>query len=426
MVIYWTAVVEPRLKTESQIVAKAMAQFRSNDIADALSTDRGQTKPDKVIKCMDLAIVLTNPATKTPFIKGIELEVDPDVVNIGEDTIISRGNVLCKSCYITEIPLYASETRELMGIAKFYMSMDFFRNLKNEMVVRFFEMSLIIIILISAVGFLTTLLIKPLNILSDYLMRKDAHDLSATPDLTGMVTIEIKMVKTAMDDLLVRAQAHALEINKAYTKLKNTQAQLVQTGRLASIGELAAGVAHELNQPLMVIKTTSQILPKYIDRMTKDQILDHMNTVKRNTERMTSIINHLRTFSRQKQAKYEAVDINKVINDAFLMIGQQLKLRNIMVEMRLDPQLPDCFGNLNQLEQVFLNLITNARDTLIEADEIKGRADPEYMGKLNITTRSSNEKDNSIEPTHKRKIHYNIKYVPPIRIILFCKFINQI
>ena len=65
--------------------------------------------------------------------------------------------------------------------------------------------------------------------------------------------------------------------------------------------------------------------------------------------------------------------------------------------MHLEPQLPDCYGNINQLEQVFLNFITNARDTLIEADEIKGRADPEYMGKLTIITRLSKEQDNSIE-----------------------------
>ncbi len=177
-------------------------------------------------------------------------------------------------------------------------------------------------------------------------------------------------------------------LKNAYSELKRTQSQLVQSGKLASIGELAAGVAHELNQPLMIIRGHAQLTQRNIAKgqIGIEAISKQLEPIERNTKRMMRIIDHLRTFSRQSKAEYHALDINTVIDDSFLMIGEQLRLRNITIEKHLEDQLPRIEGETNQLEQVFLNLITNARDAITEkASEERGEDAPADV--IAITTR---------------------------------------
>ena len=97
---------------------------------------------------------------------------------------------------------------------------------------------------------------------------------------------------------------------------------------------------------------------------TVDQLPAFFDTVERNTKRMIQIINHLRSFSRQSGTEMQQVNINQVINDAFLMIGEQLRLRNIETVKTLVENLPPIKGDPYQLEQVVLNLLTNARDAI--------------------------------------------------------------
>lgn len=180
-------------------------------------------------------------------------------------------------------------------------------------------------------------------------------------------------------------------LKRAYEKLQSTQAQLIQSAKLASIGELAAGVAHELNQPLMVIRSTAQ----FIDRAAKNERLDHdrlidlLRTLDRNTKRMMNTIDHLRVFSRQSPKDFTTVDVNRVVEDCFQMMGEQLRVHNIDVRKTLEPTFPRILGDANQLEQVFLNLITNARDALEQREQHeKANADGESqkIKKIEIRT----------------------------------------
>lgn len=156
------------------------------------------------------------------------------------------------------------------------------------------------------------------------------------------------------------------DLRQSHEDLQLAQIQLVQSAKLASIGELASGVAHELNQPLMVIRALAQFLLRKIKSgaLEKDSLKDKMDSIVKNTKRMMNIIDHLRTFSRQTPMESTALDINEVIHDSFMMMGEQLRLRNILVRRDLSPDLPMVLGNANHLEQVVLNLLTNARDAL--------------------------------------------------------------
>jgi C4-dicarboxylate-specific signal transduction histidine kinase len=176
---------------------------------------------------------------------------------------------------------------------------------------------------------------------------------------------------------------------QAYEELKIAQSQLVQSGKLASIGELAAGVAHELNQPLMVIRGYSQLIHRQMknQRLEEKELSELLETIERNTKRMITIINHLRIFSRQSTAGFQTVDLNRVIEDAFLMIGEQLRLRGIHVTKHLDGAGAFIQGDAHQLEQVFLNLLSNARDALSVSPS--GHQRRRSNRRIAITTRST-------------------------------------
>jgi PAS domain S-box-containing protein len=192
----------------------------------------------------------------------------------------------------------------------------------------------------------------------------------ATVLLTRMEVGEQTILQATVRDITVRK---ALEegLQKSYDDLKNLQTQLVQSGKLASIGELAAGVAHELNQPLMVIRGTAQLIERAARKggLTPEALPTQLEPIDRNTKRMTRIINHLRNFSRQSEMEFTPVEINHVIEECFLLIGEQLKLRDIVVERDLAPDLPKIRGDANQLEQVIVNLLGNSRDAVTEARE---------------------------------------------------------
>ena len=132
-------------------------------------------------------------------------------------------------------------------------------------------------------------------------------------------------------------------------ELKETQAQLVQAAKLAAIGELSAGVAHELNQPLTVMRMSAQLALRSLEKGASDagDLSKLGNVVQRNTKRMMNIINHLRHFSRMSEKTRVSVDMNRVIEECFLMIGEQLRLRDITVQKTLSPDLPRFNGDPN-------------------------------------------------------------------------------
>ncbi|MFN3476975.1 MAG: sensor histidine kinase, partial [Candidatus Methylomirabilales bacterium] len=147
--------------------------------------------------------------------------------------------------------------------------------------------------------------------------------------------------------------------------------------KLAAVGTLAAGVAHELNQPLMIIRGYAQELLAD-ERIADEEIREDLRRIEAQTTWMTTIITHLRDFSRQSKGQQQATDLNHVVRQVLIFLGQQLKLRNITVVQELDPTLPPVWADPLQLEQVLLNLLTNARDAM----EAAGR------GTLTIRTRA--------------------------------------
>jgi PAS domain S-box-containing protein len=151
-------------------------------------------------------------------------------------------------------------------------------------------------------------------------------------------------------------------LQDAYNKLKDAQEELIQSGKMAAMGQMAAGISHELNQPLTGIKGFTQAVLMDLDK--DSPIRQDLNRIVEQADRMDKIIKNIRLFARKSEFKTEELDINKPIQDALMLLSQQLKLHNIRVNRALAKGLPKIKGDPNQLQQVFLNLITNARDAM--------------------------------------------------------------
>jgi two-component system NtrC family sensor kinase len=178
-------------------------------------------------------------------------------------------------------------------------------------------------------------------------------------------------------------------VEERTTELRQTQVQLLQAEKMKSLGQLVAGVAHELNNPIGFVHANLQLLDEYVKKLmdgprseseaerVADSITRLLSRSREGTERVKKIVQDLRTFSRMDQAELQEVDINEEIDRTLALVEPRLKNR-IEVE-RVYGGLPRVRCYAGQLSQVFLNLLVNACDAI------------EERGTIRITTRPTEE-----------------------------------
>ncbi|MGD8962936.1 MAG: ATP-binding protein, partial [Desulfobacterales bacterium] len=186
------------------------------------------------------------------------------------------------------------------------------------------------------------------------------------------VNINISYAKYGKADVIVAATTDITEVVEKET-------QLIQAGKMTTLGVMAAGMAHEINQPLNVIQVCADFFLKMLNRGQKieDEDLRSMaNDIVANVERASGVIKHVRDFARQSEPVRTRVNINDPVNDVFKVLGHQLKVHDVSVRLDLDADIPDILAEHNRLEQVFINLVSNAIDAMDE----KGNR-PEFSDK---------------------------------------------
>src|SRR5919109_1157054 len=168
-----------------------------------------------------------------------------------------------------------------------------------------------------------------------------------------------------MSDLRETTEA----VQRREQELREKQEQLVQAGKLATLGELTTGVAHELNNPLNNIGLFVGNAMDLIELGVHDtaKIVRELRHAMQQVGKATEIISHLRTFGRAAPASREPISLRQVIERALSLMGEQLRLREIAVTVDLGAEEPVVVGNPIQLEQVFINLLTNARDAVADS-----------------------------------------------------------
>ncbi|MCY3681455.1 MAG: ATP-binding protein [Gemmatimonadetes bacterium] len=168
---------------------------------------------------------------------------------------------------------------------------------------------------------------------------------------------------------------------------RELEMQLLQSARLVSLGQMAAGVAHELNQPLTVVETTAgDICLRLIEGIPlgTDELREMMENVRGVVDRMAGTVDHLRVFSRDvSEEPREAMDVNAVVESSLEWMQTQFEHHGVDLVLDLSNALPEVWGHPHPLEQVVLNLLSNARDAVNERTEVE---DADYDKRIWIRT----------------------------------------
>jgi C4-dicarboxylate-specific signal transduction histidine kinase len=178
--------------------------------------------------------------------------------------------------------------------------------------------------------------------------------------------LRLESSRKAMIHIMGDLRETTAEIERREQELREKQEQLIQAGKLATLGELTTGIAHELNNPLNNI---GLFVGNAVDRIDlgavePEAVRAELSRAMEQVRKATEIISHLRTFGRAATIVYEPVDLAAVIERSLSLMQEQLRLREISVAMEPGEEPIVVHGNEIQLEQVFVNLLTNARDAL--------------------------------------------------------------
>jgi two-component system NtrC family sensor kinase len=212
---------------------------------------------------------------------------------------------------------------------------------------------------------------------------------------------ESRMVNLAVTPLVSRDSTikGKLILFDDVTERASLEDQLMQSEKLTSIGLLAAGVAHEVNTPLAVISSYTQMLQKQMG--PDDPKMKIVDKIIKQSFRASEIVNGLLSFSRTSGTQYAEVDCNKIISETLSLLDHQFKTANVAVEKNLSENLPLIHANTGKLQQVFLNLFLNAKDAMGQGGTLR----------VNTLARNSevvievNDSGTGISAEHLKKIY---------------------
>jgi C4-dicarboxylate-specific signal transduction histidine kinase len=180
--------------------------------------------------------------------------------------------------------------------------------------------------------------------------------------------LRLENSRKAMIHIMSDLKETTAEVQRREQELREKQEQLVQAGKLATLGELTTGVAHELNNPLnnigLFVGNAIDLIELGMADAEPERILQELYNAMQQVRKATEIISHLRTFGRVASVSREPVRIDQIIRQAISLMQEQLRLRQVEVQLDV-PEGVVVIGNAIQLEQVFINLLTNARDALV-------------------------------------------------------------
>jgi two-component system, NtrC family, sensor kinase len=258
----------------------------------------------------------------------------------------------------------------------------------GDMTVRLFEAKRIILIsiildalilILFGSFMLSHVLVKPLKDLVRLTQKINEGDFTQTIEATSKN--EIGQLIDSFNRMILRLKENQEDLKRylesletTNKKLKEAQEELLRTEKLASIGRFAAGVAHEVGNPLGAILGYTSILEQ--EGIERDEARDYLKRIEKEIERINRIVRELLDFARPSKSEAKSVDVNKVMEQTLSLLSYQKNFKDIQTQLDLQPRLPLIRGDETQLSQVFINVILNAVDAMPQG------------GKLNIQTKA--------------------------------------
>ena len=190
--------------------------------------------------------------------------------------------------------------------------------------------------------------------------------------LTARLIDRVEREEKAHSELNIANQ----ELSTYVQQLKESQEQLLRAEKLTSLGQLAASIAHEINNPLAGVLVYTQLLSKKVtrDAFKKEEALGYLSKMESEVGRCSRIIRNLLDFARQTEPMLRLVDVNQVIEQVLAMVGHQAQLQNVEVVKEFSPSLPKVTADFDQLQQIFTNLTLNAIQAMPEGGRLTLRS----------------------------------------------------
>jgi hypothetical protein len=239
------------------------------------------------------------------------------------------------------------------------------------------------IILVAFGSFLLSrVLVKPLQGLVQLTQKISEGDFNEK--IEGSSTNEIGQLIASFNRMIERLKTNREELEDYVTslevankQLKQAQEELIRTEKLASIGRFAAGVAHEVGNPLGAILGYTSMLEK--GQIEPGESKDYLQRIEKEIQRINRIVRELLDFSRPSKGEIREVEVNKVLENTLSLLSYQKSFRNVETQLDLHPDLPRVLADESQLSQVFLNMMLNAVDAMPEGGILRIQTEPHVV-----------------------------------------------
>jgi signal transduction histidine kinase len=342
LVLYWTVALDPQLTRKARLTTRALAEAHVPAVASAVETlgeasDAGAARRS-VRHALSRMLLLSDPQSGIPFVQGLTLELDETAIPAagpisGLLTLSvnrSTGPAADAAAAEAEIPIYIGPANELVGILQLHGNPAYLRHFKSDVRRTFFGLA----------GIIAALL----------------------------------LVAWAIALVLGR------RVRAARAELRAKEAQVIHAGRLTALGEMATGIAHELNQPLAIIRIAGDGLNRYFSRFAPDgREAAAARKIVSAVQRAAGIIDNMRCFARSDDAAADPIDVRPAVDRALSFFREQLRSRSIELTADLAADLPAVRVNPRKLEQIVVNFLSNARHA------VEARPDPGETGAVRVS-----------------------------------------
>lgn len=324
--------------------------------------------------------------TESPVIQRYyNSDLKEDMYDISFPIVISKeGNVSPTSAPgFISLPVGA-----LWGFVRLGISLRELKFMIRQTYIQSIFMAIGVILLGFLVSFyLARNIVKPINKLMEGAIAISKGNLKyqisvhTEDEIGGLARAFNKMtndLRESRDEIEEYSRTLEDKIEARTKELKEAQVKLIQSAKMAAIGQLGAGAAHELNNPIGGILGYAQFLLQKLEKPAFDakdfeKFKDYVGYIKRESERCKAIVENLLTFSRKPSEAFEPINIKEVLENFLLLVRNQLEIKNIKLSTEYASGLPLVSGNANQLQQVFTNIVINAQQAMPDGGSLRIR-----------------------------------------------------